>query len=191
DQARAGGTEPLRRPYLSTPLTSIVRSRVVWLLFLALGATLTVQVLGVFEETLEQMVVLSLFIPLLIGTGGNTGNQAATTLTRALALDDVRPRDILRVLAREVRAGLSLGLLLGGVGFAVASLAYGLDIGSVIGMTLLAVCTMAATVGGAMPLVGKAVGVDPAVFSNPFITTFVDATGLLVYFVIARAVLGL
>lgn len=77
------------------------------------------------------------------------------------------------------------------MGFAVASLAYGLDIGSVIGMTLLAVCTMAATVGGAMPLVGKAVGVDPAVFSNPFITTFVDATGLLVYFVIARAVLGL
>lgn len=191
DQARIGGAEPLRRPYLSTPVRSIVRSRVVWLLVLAVGATLTVQVLEIFEQTLEQMVVLSLFIPLLIGTGGNTGNQAATTLTRALALDDVRPRDILRVLAREVRVGLSLGLLLGGVGFAVASLAYGLDIGSVIGMTLLAVCTMAATVGGAMPLVGKAVGVDPAVFSNPFITTFVDATGLLVYFVIARAVLGL
>lgn len=96
DQARIGGSEPLRRPYLSTPVRSIVRSRVVWLLVLAVGATLTVQVLEVFEQTLEEMVVLSLFIPLLIGTGGNTGNQAATTLTRALALDDVRPRDILR-----------------------------------------------------------------------------------------------
>jgi magnesium transporter len=191
DQARIGGSEPLRRPYLTTPVRSIVRSRVVWLLVLAVGATLTVQVLEVFEDTLEQMVVLSLFIPLLIGTGGNTGNQAATTLTRALALDDVRPRDILKVLAREVRVGLSLGLLLGAVGFLFASFAYGVPIGAVIGLTLLSICTMAATVGGAMPLIGRTVRVDPAVFSNPFITTFVDATGLLVYFFIARAVLGL
>ncbi|MFE7629818.1 magnesium transporter [Kocuria sp. NPDC057446] len=191
DQARIGGSEPLRRPYLSTPVRSIVRSRVVWLLVLAVGATLTVQVLEVFEDTLEQMVVLSLFIPLLIGTGGNTGNQAATTLTRALALDDVRPRDILKVLAREVRVGLSLGLLLGAVGFLFASVAYGVPIGTVVGLTLLSICTMAATVGGAMPLIGRTVRVDPAVFSNPFITTFVDATGLLVYFFIARAVLGL
>lgn len=191
DQARIGGAEPLRRPYLSTPVRSIVRSRVVWLLVLAVGATLTVQVLEVFEQTLEQMVVLSLFIPLLIGTGGNTGNQAATTITRALALDDVRPRDILKVLAREVRVGLSLGLLLGTVGFLFASWAYGTDIGTVIGLTLLVVCTMAATVGGAMPVIGMKAGVDPAVFSNPFITTFVDSTGLVVYFFIARAVLGL
>ncbi|MCO1338972.1 magnesium transporter [Kocuria polaris] len=191
DQARIGGAEPLRRPYLATPVRSIVRSRVVWLLVLAVGATLTVQVLQVFEATLEQMVVLSLFVPLLIGTGGNTGNQAATTVTRALALDDVRPRDILKVLAREVRVGLSLGLLLGGVGFAVASWGYGMPVGAVIGLTLLSICTMAATVGGAMPLIGKSVGVDPAVFSNPFITTFVDASGLVVYFLIARAVLGI
>ncbi|MDD9207369.1 magnesium transporter [Georgenia sp. 10Sc9-8] len=191
DQARIGGSEPLRRPYLSTPVRSVVRSRVVWLLVLAIGATLTVQVLEVFEETLEQMVVLSLFIPLLIGTGGNTGNQAATTLTRALALDDVRPRDVLRVLAREVRVGLSLGAILGSVGFLLASWAYGTPIGTVIGLTLLSICTMAATVGGAMPLIARIVRVDPAVFSNPFITTFVDATGLLVYFFIAQAVLGL
>lgn len=91
DQARIGGSEPLRRPSFATPVRSLVRSRVVWLLVLAIGATLTVQVLEVFEATLEQMVVLSLFIPLLIGTGGNTGNQAATTVTRALALEDVRP----------------------------------------------------------------------------------------------------
>jgi magnesium transporter len=191
DQARISGSEPLRRPYLSTPIRSIVRSRIVWLLVLAVGATLTVQVLEVFEETLEQLVTLSLFIPLLIGTGGNTGNQAATTLTRALALGDVRPRDMVKVLAREVRVGLSLGLLLGGVGFVLASWAYGTDVGTVIGLTLLSVCTMAATVGGAMPLIGRALKADPAVFSNPFITTFVDAAGLVVYFGIAKAVLGL
>ncbi|HEY4614219.1 MAG TPA: magnesium transporter [Citricoccus sp.] len=191
DQARMGGSEPLRRPYLATPVLSLVRSRVVWLLVLAIGATLTVQVLEVFEATLEQMVVLSVFIPLLIGTGGNTGNQAATTVTRALALEDVRPRDVVKVMLRELRVGISLGLVLGTVGFAVTWMVYDLSIGTIIGLTLASICTMAATVGGAMPLLAKAIGVDPAVFSNPFITTFVDATGLLVYFFIAQAVLGL
>lgn len=191
DSARQGGTEPLRRPYLSTPVRTLVRSRVVWLLVLAVGATLTVQVLEVFEATLEQVTVLALFVPLLIGTGGNTGNQAATTVTRALALGDVRPRDILRVLTRELRTGSMLGLLLGTLGFSIASLIYSIELGLVIGLTLLAVCTIAAAVGGCMPLLARAVKVDPAVFSNPFISTFVDATGLIVYFVIARAILGL
>ncbi|MBD8044786.1 magnesium transporter [Arthrobacter sp. Sa2BUA2] len=191
DAARAGGSEPLRRPYLATPIRSIVRARVVWLLVLALGATLTVQVMGAFEATLAEQVVLSLFIPLLIGTGGNTGNQAATTITRALALGDVRPRDVVKVVARELRVGAWLGLLLGGLGFAVASIIFTVPLGLVIGLTLLGVCTMAATVGGLMPLLGKALKVDPAVFSNPFISTFVDATGLIIYFLIASAVLGL
>lgn len=168
-----------------------MRSRVVWLLVLAFGAALTVQVLEVFEATIEQVVALSLFVPLIIGTGGNTGNQAATTVTRALALGDVRPRDALRVLGQEIRAGFTLGLVLGAVGFAVTGLVYDADLGLVIGLTLLALCTIAATVGGLMPLLAQAVRADPAVFSNPFITTFVDATGLVVYFLIARAVLGL
>nr|NLD41291.1 magnesium transporter [Actinomycetales bacterium] len=191
DVARQGGVEPLRRPYLSTPIREIVSSRIVWLLVLAIGATLTVQVLSVFEETLEQVTVLALFVPLLIGTGGNTGNQAATTVTRALAIDDVRPRDLCRVLSREFRSGLLLGALLGLLGFAIAALVFEPAIGLVIGLTLVAVCTMASTVGGVMPLVARAIRVDPAVFSNPFITTFVDAIGLVVYFLIARAVLGL
>ena len=191
DAARSGGTEPLRRPYLATPVRSIVRARVVWLLVLAVGATLTVQVMGAFEATLAEQVVLSLFIPLLIGTGGNTGNQAATTITRALALGDVGPRDVAKVAAREIRVGASLGLLLGGLGFCVASLLFTIPLGTVIGLTLMGVCTLAATVGGLMPLVGKALRVDPAVFSNPFISTFVDAMGLVIYFLIASAVLGL
>jgi magnesium transporter len=123
---------------------SLVRSRVVWLLVLAVGATLTVQVLSVFEATIDQVTVLALFVPLLIGTGGNTGNQAATTVTRALALGDVRPRDIARVLTRELRAGAMLGLLLGSLGFAIAGFVYSPAIGAVIGLTLLAVCTVAA-----------------------------------------------
>lgn len=191
DQARISGVEPLRRPYLTASVGSLVRSRVVWLLVLAIGATLTVQVLEVFEATLAEVVTLALFVPLLIGTGGNTGNQAATTVTRALALGDVEPSDLFKVLFREFRVGLSLGLLLGAVAFTATSLIYDRQLGAVIGLTLLSVCTMAATVGGAMPLLARTIRADPAVFSNPFITTFVDATGLLIYFLIAKAVLGI
>lgn len=191
DAARAGGAEPLRRPYLSTPVFSIVRSRVIWLLVLALGATFTVSVLGFFEATIEELVVLTLFIPLLIGLGGNTGNQAATTVTRALALQDVRTKDLLPVLYRELRVGLLLGLLLGLIGFGLTTVIFGFEIGLVIGLTLFSICTVAATVGGVMPLVGLALRADPAVFSNPFITTFVDAAGLIIYFLIAKAVLGI
>jgi magnesium transporter len=191
DAARIGGSEPLRRPYLSTPVFSIVRSRVVWLLVLALGATFTVSVLGAFEAAIEQLVVLTLFIPLLIGMGGNTGNQAATTVTRALALQDVRSKDIAEVFFRELRVGLLLGLMLGSLGFILTTAIFGLDIGIVIGLTLLSICTVAATVGGIMPLIGLALRADPAVFSNPFITTFVDAAGLIIYFLIAKSVLGI
>ncbi|MDD7581931.1 MULTISPECIES: magnesium transporter [unclassified Corynebacterium] len=191
DSARAGGTEALQQPYMSTPLLKLVRSRIVWLLVLAVSALLTVQVLDAFEETLAAAVVLSLFIPLLTGTGGNTGNQAATTVTRALALGDVRKQDILAVMWRELRVGMLLGAVLGLLGVGLATLAYDFDIGLVIGITLFLVCSMSATVGGMMPILAKAVGADPAVFSNPFISTFCDATGLIIYFFIAKAVLGI
>lgn len=191
DAARAGGAEPLRRPYLSTSVLRIARSRVVWLLILAVSGLLTVQVLEIFETTLAQAVVLAMFIPLLTGMGGNTGSQAASTVTRALAVGDVRPGDIWRVLFREVRVGMTLGVLLGALGFGLAALVYDAPTGIVIGITIVCVCAMAASVGGAMPLLAKAVRVDPAVFSTPFITTFCDATGLVIYFSVAKAVLGL
>lgn len=191
DAARQGAAEPLRRPYLTTPVFGIVRSRVVWLLVLAVSALLTVQVLGVFEETLERVVTLALFIPLLTGTAGNTGAQAATTVTRALALGEVRARDVWSVAWREVRVGLLLGGLLGILGFALASLVFDPAFGAVIGLTLVAVCTLAATVGGAMPMLARAVRADPAVFSTPFISTFCDATSLIIYFLIATWLLGL
>ncbi len=191
DAARAGASEPLRRPYLSTPILSIVRSRIVWLLVLAVSAVLTVQVLEIFEDELASAVILALFIPLLTGTGGNTGSQAATTVTRALAVGDVRVRDVGAVVLREVRVGLTMGVGLGALGFVVAGAVYDWKIGFIIGSTLLGVCTLAATVGGAMPLIARAIHVDPAVFSTPFISTFCDASGLIIYFLIARSVLGL
>ncbi|WP_338752310.1 magnesium transporter [Janibacter alittae] len=191
DQARAGASEPLRRPYLLTPVRRIARARIVWLFVLGISAVLTVQVLEIFEATLEQQVTLALFIPLLTGIGGNTGSQAATTVTRALAMDEVRIRNVTQVALKEVRTGLYLGLVLAVVAFVIASAVYGTGIGTVIALTLIANCPIAATVGGVIPLVARAAKVDPAVFSTPFISTFCDASGLLIYFTVAISVLGL
>lgn len=189
--ARQGGSEPLSKPYLVSPVLGLVKSRIVWLLVLAVSALLTVQVLGSFEDQLAQVVTLALFVPLLTGTAGNTGSQAAVTVTRALAVGEVRPKDILLVMWREMRVGVVLGALLGSLGFGLAWLAFGYEFAEVIGVTLLFICTLAATVGGAMPLIGRALGVDPAVFSTPFIATFCDATSLLVYFGMATWLMGL
>jgi len=191
DLARAGGAEPLGRPYMATSVLQIARSRVVWLLFLIVAATLTVNVLQLFEGTLDQVVALALFIPLVIGTGGNTGAQAATTVTRALAVGEVRFGDLGVVVLREARVGLLLGAMLGLLALGPAWFFAGRQIAIVVGLTLLAVCTLAAFVGSFLPLVARRVGVDPAVMSAPFITTLVDASGLVLYFLIARAVLGL
>jgi len=191
DVARFGGAEPLRRPYLATSVMQIARSRVIWLLVLIVAATLTVNVLHAFEDTLSQVVTLALFIPLVIGTGGNTGAQAATTVTRALALGEVRFDDLWVVVLREARVGFLLGAMLGLLAFVPTWLFVGREIAIVVSVTLLTVCTLAALVGSLLPLVARRVGVDPAVVSAPFITTLVDATGLVVYFVVARTVLSL
>jgi len=191
DIARSGGTAPIGRPYLATSVWRLVRSRVVWLLVLILAAALTVNVLDYFEDTLAQVVALALFVPLLIGTGGNVGAQAASTVIRALALDEVRVRDIGRVLARELTVGLLLGCALSLLAFLPAAWLAGADIAVVLSLSLTAVCTLAAAAGGFIPIAARRMGVDPAVISAPFITTFVDATGLVVYFLIAGAVLGL
>lgn len=191
DAARSGGSEPLEKSYLSSSIMRVVRSRVVWLVMLALSAALTVKVLDLFEDKLSTVVILALFIPLLTGTGGNTGNQAATTVTRALAVGEVRIRDLPKVIWRELRVGFVLGLILGSLAFVITGFIYGFTFGAVIGLTLLAVCVQAAVVGGMMPIIAKKVGADPAVFSNPFISTFCDATGLLIYFGIASVILGI
>jgi magnesium transporter len=189
DVARSGGAEPLGRPYLATSVMQIARSRVVWLLLLIVAATLTVNVLQVFEETLTKVVSLALFIPLVIGTGGNTGAQAATTVTRALAVGEVRMSDLGFVILREARVGLLLGTMLAVLAFIPAMLFVGREIAIVVSVTLVVVCTLAAFIGAMLPLIARRVGVDPAVMSAPFITTLVDASGLVVYFLVAQAVL--
>jgi magnesium transporter len=191
DMARTGGAEPLGRPYFAVSLLQLMRSRVVWLLLLALAATLTVNVLSYFEDVLNQMVSLSLFIPLLIGVGGNAGAQSATTIVRAMAVDEVRARDLLRVTFRESRVGLLLGSTLAAFAFAVVWVFFGQSLAIIVSISLVTICTLASLVGSLMPILANRVGVDPAVVSAPFVTTIVDASGLLVYFLIARAVFNI
>lgn len=191
DVARAGGSEPLDRPYLLIRPWTLYRRRVVWLLVLIVAATLTVSVLDFFEEALQEVVALALFIPLLIGTAGNTGAQAATTCVRAMAVGDVEFADLGRVAGKELLTGILLGSTLGAVAFVPAALSAGREVAAVVAVTLVVICTMAATVGVLVPMVARRLGMDPAVVSAPFITTFTDAAGLIVYFLIATAVLGL
>ncbi len=191
DIARASAVAPLGKPYFAVSSLQLVKSRIVWLSMLAIAATLTVNVLTAFEATLEQVVTLALFIPLLIGIGGNTGAQSATTIVRALAVDDVRTSDLVRVGLRESGVGLLLGSSLAVVAYFIVWAVFDQDIALVVSLTLVAICTLAALVGSLMPLIARMIHVDPAVISAPFVTTIVDASGLIVYFTIATVVLGL
>lgn len=190
DLARAaGGAEPLHRPYFSVSVLRLAKARVVWLLVLAIAAVLTVNVLSVFEETLEAVVTLALFIPLLIDTGGNAGAQSATTLVRAMSVGDVEPADVPRVLLREASVGVLLGSMLAAISLPPVWLFAGERIAAVVALTLVCICWWASTVGAVVPLTARRLGIDPAVASAPFITTLIDATGLIIYFLLARAVL--
>lgn len=190
DQMRTGGAEPLGRPYLSVSVLRLARSRAVWLLALIVAAVLTVNVLQYFEDALASVVTLALFIPLLIDTGGNAGAQSATTVVRAMALGEVRFRDLARVATRETGAGLLLGTMLGALGYLPVALLFGAPLALVVSLTLVVVCALASATGALLPMVARRVGVDPAVVSAPLVTTLVDATGLVVYFVLARAILA-
>ncbi|MGW8380303.1 magnesium transporter [Streptomyces sp. ODS28] len=191
DVARQSGSAPWAGHYMAATVWQLARYRVVWLLLLLLAASLTVTVTQVFEGTLEQVTQLAMFIPLLIGTGGNTGAQAATAAVRALAVGEVRGSDLPAVVWRECRVGFVLGTLLALLGLVLGSLFVGPKIALVVGVALVIICAWAATVGGTMPLLAKRLRIDPAVVSAPMVTTLVDATGLIIYFLTARAVLGI
>ncbi|HEX9374293.1 MAG TPA: magnesium transporter [Roseiflexaceae bacterium] len=195
DVLRFGGIEggpELDQPYFSVPLARVVRKRVGWLLLLFLAETFTGSVLRIFESELARVVALSFFIPLLIGTGGNTGAQTVSTLIRGLALGEIRLRDTWKVIARELAGGLMLGVILGVVAFGRALL-WGspYSLAAVVGLTIVAICTWANTIGALIPLVAQKIGIDPALVSAPLITTLVDATGLAIYLIIAKFLLGL
>ncbi len=191
NQGGVAGTIAGRAPYFLTPILRTVRSRITWLILLFVAETATGTVLRYFDDELAKVVALSFFVPLLIGTGGNAGSQTVSTIIRALALGEVRVGDVLRVVRREVTAGLLLGLLLGTIAF-FRALLWGVDydLAICVAVTILAVCTWANAVGAAIPLAAQRFGIDPTVISAPLITTLVDASGLFIYFTVARLMIA-
>jgi magnesium transporter len=195
DILKFGGMEggvTINQPYFSVSIPTVIRKRVGWLLLLFVAETFTGTVLRYFEGELAKVVALSFFIPLLIGTGGNTGAQTVSTLIRGLALGEVKTSDIWRVILRELMSGLLIGVLLGLIAFGRALL-WGstTQLAMTVGLTILVICTWANTIGALIPLIAHKVKIDPAVVSAPLITTLVDATGLAIYMLIAKAILGL
>ncbi|WP_039826057.1 magnesium transporter [Nocardia testacea] len=191
DVAKQAGSAPWEGHYMAAGVFQLARYRALWLMLLLVAATLTVSVTGFFEATLEQAAQLALFIPLLIGAGGNAGAQAATACVRAVAVGEVRGGDLFKVIWRECRVGLVLGTMLAVVGVIIGGLFVGPRVAVVVGVTLVLICAWAATIGGTMPLLAKRLRIDPAVVSAPMVTTLVDATGLIIYFTTAKLVLGL
>lgn len=190
DVEKLGGSEALDQPYLRTGVFELLGKRVRWLLLLFVASAYTGTVLSYFQDELQQAVALTLFIPLLIGTGGNTGTQITTTLTRALAVGDIRLRDVFRVLRKEWGVAAILAAVM-----AAASLvrAYTLDVGPevslVVAVSAACIVLWAATIAAVLPLALRRFKLDPAVASGPFITTIVDGTGLIIYFEVAKSFL--
>jgi magnesium transporter len=192
DIERLGGSQPLNLPYRLASVPLLVRKRVGWLLLLFIAQGYTGTVLKSFEGELAAVVALSFFIPLLIGTGGNVGSQTVTLVVRAMALGEVALRDLGWIVFKELRVGLAMGLVMAVLGIGQAFiLGVSADIATAVAIAVVAICTWAALVAGALPLLLRRAGVDPAVVSAPLISTLVDGTGLLIYFEIARLVLRL
>lgn len=186
------GRDAADQPYFTVPLLRVLRSRFGWLLLLMVAATLTDTVMRLFDTQLAAVVTLSFYIPLLIGTGGNTGAQTVSTIIRGLAVQDIRFRDLFRVFRRELLAGLLLGLALGIVaGLRVYIWDHQIDLALVVGIAVVSICVWANVIGALIPMFANKLGIDAAIVSAPMISTLVDATGLLIYLGIATLILGL
>jgi magnesium transporter len=186
----AVGSDALEKPYFDNPILRVVRKRIGWLLLLFVAGTLTSAVLHRFEDELAAVVALAFFIPLLIGTGGNAGAQTVMTVIRSLALGEVGVRQAWRVVLREATTGLVVGVLVGAVAFGQALLWQApTALALTVSVTMFAICVWSTTVGSLIPILAHRFGVDPAVLSAPLITTLVDATGLIIYFSIAKLIL--
>jgi magnesium transporter len=192
DIQKLGGTEALDAPYLSVGFAQMMRKRGGWLSVLFLGEMLTATAMGYFEDEIARAVVLALFVPLIISSGGNSGSQAATLIVRSLALAELRLGDWWRVLGRELRTSLSLGVWLGLFGFVRVVLwqrlgwaDYGphyLLLGATVWLSLIGVVTFGSVTGSMLPFLLRRLGFDPAASSAPFVATLVDVTGLVIYF---------
>jgi magnesium transporter len=193
DILRMAAVEPgaMDKPYFDNPILRVVRKRIGWLLLLFVAGTLTSAVLHRFENELAAVVALAFFIPLLIGTGGNAGAQTVMTVIRSLALGEVGVRHAWRVVMREATTGMLVGLMVAPVAFGQALLWKApLELAITVSVTMFSICVWSTTVGSLIPILAQRFGVDPAVLSAPLITTLVDATGLIIYFSIAKVILG-
>jgi magnesium transporter len=195
DFHKVGGVLPLRSSYWQTGLWLLYRSRIVWLAALVVVNLVSSGIIAAFEEAIEAVVALAFFIPLIIDTGGNAGAQSATMMIRALSTGDVKPSQWLRVLTKEAAIGFVIGVTLGAMGFVLGYLRGGPEIGVQLGLivllTMVVMLLLTNLIGMLLPFVLSRVGIDPAVASGPLITTVADAVGLIVYFSIASAILGL
>ncbi|TAG09335.1 MAG: magnesium transporter, partial [Sphingobacteriia bacterium] len=192
DMQKMGGTEALNEPYLDIPLLKLFRKRVMWLVILFIGELLTATAMGYFEDEIAKAVILALFIPLIISSGGNSGSQASTLIIQAMAVGEITINDWWRVLRREIVSGLLLGTVLGLLGFFRVAIwhtiipdLYGqhwMMIGATVGFSLIGVVLWGTLSGSMLPIFLKRLGADPAVSSAPFVATLVDVTGLIIYF---------
>lgn len=198
DIQRIGGIQALKEPYMDIPFFALMQKRVGWLVILFLGEMLTASAMKFFEEEIAKAVVLALFIPLIISSGGNAGSQASTLVIRALALGEVKLKDWWSIVQREVCSGLFLGFVLGTIGFLRVSIwgvlfhIYGVhwfQVALVVFFALIGVVLWGTLSGAIMPLLLKKCGFDPAASSAPFVATLVDVTGLIIYFTTALFIL--
>jgi magnesium transporter len=197
DAQQMGGIVPIEEDYMQAPFLTVWRKRAAWLSCLFIAELFTFTALAHFEDAIASILALSLFVPLCISTGGNSGSQAATLITRALALGQLSPSDWWRTLRHELLVGLVLGLTLGAIGFVRAAMTPEAVLGNadrwvlalVISQAVAAICIWGTLVGSMLPLAFKRLGFDPGYASSPFVATFVDVTGIVIYFSIAKAYL--
>ncbi len=198
DMEKFGGMEAMDEAYMRVPLLTMVRKRATWLVVLFLGEMLTASAMGYYEGAIAKAVVLALFLPMIISSGGNSGSQASMLIIRAMALGEVTLRDWWQVMRKELVAGLLLGLVLGSIGFlrvaiwAQFSNVYGphwMLIALTVGIALIGVVLWGSLSGSMLPFVLRALGADPATSSAPFVATLVDVTGLIIYFSLALLIL--
>ncbi len=192
DMQKIGGTQALDEPYLEMPLFKLFKKRIGWLVVLFLGEMLTATVMGYFEDEIRKFVVLALFIPLIISSGGNTGSQASTLIIQAMAVGQITVANWWKVIRREMIQGMMLGFVLGIIGFVRVLVwakivpgiygAYDVRVAFTVGFALLGVVLWGTLSGSMLPIVLKKLGADPAVSSAPFVATLVDVTGLVIYF---------
>ena len=198
DIEKMAGITPSDKPYSRTSAVDIWKNRIPWLMFLMLSATFTGMIVTHFEDALATQVALAAFMPMLMGTGGNSGSQASTAVIRSLSLGDIEPADVLKVIWKELRVAFLCGLSLAAANFIKMLLvdrmllnndAVTLMVAATVSLTIVFVVMFAKVVGSTLPIVAEKIGVDPAVMASPLISTITDAVSLLIYFTIVKALL--